>query len=345
MLTRFSSAMAAAAPTTWLTKAGRGRLLVLCYHDLCEPSDFSSWLRVEVGRFSEHLDALSQLGRFVSPAALNQPRGSNDDGLQILITFDDGYANNLRLAADVLARFGAPALFFISTHHLVTGEPFWFDRVVTRIQAAALERLDLARFGLSEYTFPQEDGPRRWTAIQRLLEDMKALGNPEEPQLRRVLGFMDAEFGETARSYEERFRPLSIGELQELARSPHTFFGSHAHHHEILPRLSQAAVTESLATSKRILETTLDREIDSLAYPNGDENRHVREVAMAVGYRRGYSARAGLWSDEDDSLSLPRLLVGGFDTAPDLVASVRTLLALQAAHDVAWRVRRGLGAL
>jgi hypothetical protein len=250
----------------------------------------------------------------------------------------------LRLGAAALTRLGVPALYFISTHHLVTGEPFWFDRVVSRVQAAGLERLDLTRFGLSEYSFPREDGLRRWTAIQALLHDMKAMGNPEEPQLRQVLGFMDSEFGEAARLYDDRFRPLSTAELQELARSPHTFFGSHAHHHEILPRLSQAAVTESLTTSKRILETTLDRGIDSLAYPNGDEDRHVREVARAVGYRRGYSARAGLASGQEDSLSLPRLLVGGFDTALDLVANVRTLMASQAAHDVAWRVRRGLGA-
>jgi peptidoglycan/xylan/chitin deacetylase (PgdA/CDA1 family) len=309
-----------------LGRIGAGRLVVLCYHDLREADDFTSWLRVEVGTFREHLEVLSKMGGFVAPGILDRPDQLPDNRLNFLLTFDDGYPNNLRLAADALEQFEAPALFFVSTHHAITGEPYWFDRVVTRIQAARLTRLDLSKLGLREYRFFAKDGARRWEGIQVLLTDLKRLGNASDPAVARVLDLLDSECGAQAEPHERWFRPINVSELKELATRRQTSFGSHGHRHEILTRLGDEALAESTFTSRHVLERLLNVTIDDFCYPNGDEDARVRNSCRQAGYRRGYVATPGVVSRQPDILRIPRVLIGGYDSAADVIGGIRRLL-------------------
>jgi peptidoglycan/xylan/chitin deacetylase (PgdA/CDA1 family) len=325
MLGRARQRIAGSPATTALARrAARGRIIVLCYHDLRRQGDFTSWLRVEVGTFRAHLETLSSLGQFVAPSTLDEPVRL-DSGPQFLITFDDGYPNNLELGLPVLEQFGAPALFFVSTWHLLTGEPFWFDRVVTRIQAARLNRLNLSSLGLREYWFAREDGARRWDDIQVLLTDVKRLGNPGDPAVERLLAFFDAEYGATAAAYDDRFRPIRTEELRALASRPLCALGSHGHRHEILTRLEDAALAEALGRSKQVLEEVSGQPVTAFAYPNGDEDARVRAACATAGYRYGFATRAGLVTARSDPWRLPRVLVGGYDTASALAARINGL--------------------
>src|SRR5260370_33213581 len=63
---------------------------------------------------------------FVSPGQILG--GLQPSGKYILLTFDDGYCNNLR-ALPVMEEFNAPAVFFISCDHVREGKAFWWDVV------------------------------------------------------------------------------------------------------------------------------------------------------------------------------------------------------------------------
>ena len=135
---------------------GRGRnpAVVLAYHDLRDGGDPDAWWRVDVSSFRAHLQCLSRVGRFISPDGLDAPGADASEGLQFLLTFDDGFANNCRLALPVLRDLGVHALFFVSTHHVLTGEPFWFDRLVSGLQREQVTALDLRALGLREVPVP-----------------------------------------------------------------------------------------------------------------------------------------------------------------------------------------------
>jgi peptidoglycan/xylan/chitin deacetylase (PgdA/CDA1 family) len=320
------------------SKLGRRRLLVLCYHDLREPGDFTSWLRVETTQIKEHLDALSGLGRFVGPNDLDRLEDLPGRGLHLLLTFDDGYLNNLKLGAAILEAANIPALFFVSTHHLVAGEAFWFDRIVTRVQSTRVKRLNLSPFGLREYTFHPADGARRWEDIQRLLTDVKRLGNPAEPRVARILEFMDQEYGSAAEVDDQRLRPLTSQELRQLANRRQMFFGSHGHRHELMPLLNDQDLVASVTQSKQILEHLVGQSIADIAYPNGDEDQRVRAACKEAGYHRGFTTAPQYVPRGVDQMRIPRLSVGGYDTTRDLITRVNALLAASVATDFAARV-------
>lgn len=309
-----------------LARVRRDRLVVLCYHDLRDHDDFSSWLRVDRETFQQHLEALAGIGTFVGPDALDESADASPDRLRFLITFDDGYANNLRLGADVLEHFNAPALFFVSTHHLVTGEPFWFDRVVTRLQAARVERLDLSRFGLRDYRFTRKDDAERWEGIEALLSDLKALGNQNHPTVSSVLDRLDSQYGAAAAPYERWLRPITATELKALTARRRMHAGSHGHRHDILTYLDDHELRAGLNESKLILEKMVGTTVSTVAYPNGNHDDRVIDAARALGYTRGFAAIRGLVPRRPDFFRVPRLLVGGYDTPRDLLCGLNMLL-------------------
>jgi peptidoglycan/xylan/chitin deacetylase (PgdA/CDA1 family) len=295
---------------------------------------------VNVESFREHVERLADIGTFVTPSAIDQLDQLADDRLHFLLTFDDGYVNNLRLAAPVLEQCGAPALFFISTHHLVSGEAFWFDRIATRIQAAHVTKMDLSPCGLREYVFHPSDGSRRWDDINRLLSDLKDLGNADHPVVARVLDVIEREYGEAAKTADQEFRPLTLTELRDLAGRPRMFFGSHGHRHDILTHLDDGSLAESLSESKRTLEQLLGTRIDAIAYPNGNHDDRVRRACTAAGYRRGYATTHGLVPRDLDDLAIPRVSIGGYEDADDVVATINSLLLTDAISSSVLPTRR-----
>src|SRR3989440_5823173 len=81
--------------------------------------------RTTVAQFRQIVEYYLEHGyRFISPSDLLA--GLDPDKRYALLTFDDGYFNN-SLALSVLEEFGVPAVFFISTGHVLQNKCFWWD--------------------------------------------------------------------------------------------------------------------------------------------------------------------------------------------------------------------------
>ena len=267
--------LASPALTGLATTRLSGCVLILAYHDIGPNASPSNWLRVREEEFDRQLTWLSTIGRFIDPSELPNPAGgdsaigsTNDAGdwdcriaqqrgLRFLLTFDDGYVNNRRLAVPILARHRAPALFFVSTWHAMTGEPFWFDRVAVPIQAEGRNELDLRDLGLQLYRFRPQDNSSRWDDLQRLLADIKQFGNPGHPVVDSVLKRCDGTTGEKGRAALAECRPLRLGDIRAMHATGLCHFGSHGHRHEILTCLDDAALVETMRASRAFLEGAL----------------------------------------------------------------------------------------
>ena len=299
--------------TRILSRRAAGALVVLMYHDLREDDDFGNWLRVPVSTFDRQLAALGRLGPFVGPEVLDDPDGLDPRRPSFLITFDDGYVNNRRLALPRLEAHEAPALFFVSTRHMVEQRSFWTDVVVSVVQGARLDLLDLRDFGLGLFGFRGGDGPGRWDDIQILLQALKAVGNADHPTVAEILGRLREDHPALLDETLPRFRPLNAQEIREMAAGGLCRFGAHGHEHDILTYLDDARLETALREPSRILEELVGGPVTDLAYPNGDHDTRVRDRAAAAGYTRAYTTRPGLVRPDAAPLELPRLGVGGYD--------------------------------
>jgi peptidoglycan/xylan/chitin deacetylase (PgdA/CDA1 family) len=287
---------------------------VLMYHDICEDNDFPSWLRVKKSAFESQMSQLQEICTFIRPSELFQENFPGNNHLNILLSFDDGFVNQYRLASPIIKKFSIPALFFISTENTQTGEIFWFDRIITPIQVKRIDQLDLRFLSLDDYQFPLNDEIQRWETIQLLLNDVKEKHKNEKHIFENIMRFFDETYGGEMQEYVKKYRPLKKDEILKMKESGYCYFGSHSHKHEILTCLENEDIRNNLIESKNYLESLLGEPITHISYPNGNVNQNVEMLCREAGYDYGYTTQHCIVKKDTNRMQIPRISVGGYDT-------------------------------
>ena len=207
----------------------------------------------------------------------------------VLVTFDDGYEDNYRIAFPILRELGMSAMFFVSTAHIETGLPYKYDWLVHMVCAARDDRLDLPAFG-EAWPLPPDLQGRRAVAA-RLLDRMKALDAHGQDalvaHLERTLRLPRAPHADC--------RPMRWDQVREMHRGGMEI-GSHGVHHRMLAKLPVAEMREEVFGSKADIERELQAPCEVISYPVGSRDSFGPEVERAVheaGYRLGCSYTTG----------------------------------------------------
>jgi len=228
----------------------------------------------------------------------------------LAITFDDGYADNVREALPILEDVGVPATFFVSTGLIGTQKLFWWDE---------LEHLFFKgdnfpeRFVLTDNSFE-----RVWptaTAVERqvLFEEILPLLRETEPQrredwleqLRRWAQLREA-------AVAEIHRLLTEEELRQLAGSRWATIGAHTVTHSRLSCLGREEQQQEIVGSKTHLESMLGKEVSVFSYPFGTKDDYTDEsvdLCREAGFVKAaatFPAQAHRWTDQ---YQIPRQVV------------------------------------
>ena len=100
----------------------RGKIKVLLYHNITsDGSEFDYAVSTE--EFDRHLKYLKSQYNIVSITQEGEWRGVRSDKMNVLVTFDDGFRNNVTHALPVLVRNKVSALFFLIADCVETGSP------------------------------------------------------------------------------------------------------------------------------------------------------------------------------------------------------------------------------
>src|SRR5262245_47936593 len=102
--------------------------LLLMYHRIAEPQIDPWGMCVSADRFAQHLEVLASQATIVPLADLAAGCVSAAPRTAV-VTFDDGYADNLYEAKPLLERFAAPATIFVATAPLEHPREFWWDEL------------------------------------------------------------------------------------------------------------------------------------------------------------------------------------------------------------------------
>jgi len=111
----------------WLRLGRRTRCTVLLYHRVNDTS--KDKLTTSVNRFIEHLAMLRSRYPVVTLQAAREALAAGHylGPNVVVITFDDGYADNYEYAAPILEHFRLPATFFVTAGLVGTPRPFPHD--------------------------------------------------------------------------------------------------------------------------------------------------------------------------------------------------------------------------
>jgi peptidoglycan/xylan/chitin deacetylase (PgdA/CDA1 family) len=308
------------------------RALVLLYHRIAE-ADTDPWqLAVTPRHFAEHLQVLRGFGRPTSLQDLSSGlRKGRVPRRAIVVTFDDGYADNFFNAKPLLEAHDVPATVFVATGYSRTDREFWWDELERLflqpgVLPSALQldvngeghdwRLDagsdydeaLYRSHRSWRAW-QEDAPTPRHALYRSLwQMMHPLADDERQEIRKAL----LAWAGAAASARPTHRAMTPEEIIEMAHDELIEIGCHTVTHPQLSALNVTAQRDEILRSKGELETMLGHRVSSFAYPYGRECDYTRETMALVreaGFNCACSTLPALVTRSADPFQLPRVPV------------------------------------
>ncbi|HYO24448.1 MAG TPA: polysaccharide deacetylase family protein [Lacipirellulaceae bacterium] len=106
--------------------AGRAPIIALYYHRVAD-THANGWT-ISIERFKAQINWLRERFDVISLVEAQSRMGSRlNDSAAVCITFDDGYAENCDVAIPWLLEQRLPFTYFVSTHHVLQGQPFAHD--------------------------------------------------------------------------------------------------------------------------------------------------------------------------------------------------------------------------
>ncbi len=270
------------------------RMRVLKFHGVGTGEYPPDLLEAQLRFLAEHF-RLVPLLQIVETARSGHPiRGD-----EVALTFDDGLRNNARVAAPLLARYGAPATFFVCPGLIERGAWLWNHEARERLSSLAAERrrATLAAIGAPPSAIGEGD-------VEPAIEWMKTLPRAAREVAEGEIRAATPAF-EPSAEQRQRFDIMTWSDLRQVDPTWITI-GSHTVSHPILPTLGREELDYEVAESRRWLEATLGRQIELFCYPNGAENERVRS-AVAARYRAAVTTVPGSIRHGQDPFSLPRI--------------------------------------
>lgn len=285
------------------------RVAILRYHAVCGPEGYEyadPHICVSVDAFRAHVEYLTSHYAVISlddaVKALRGARPLPDNA--VVLTFDDGYADNL-VAARILHEHHATATFYLTADCLAGGQPFWpseVRQIVPRLAGPAL-KLELRD---RRFEWPLGEADHCEAAIQGVTRLYKSVTIPQREVLRvqlRALAGIERPLPSPMLTWDE------VREMQRLGMT----MGAHTLTHPNLPSAGLIDATAEIVGAKRRLEQELGTEVTQFSYPNGGAetyyNEDLQRAVREAGYLGSATSRNGFAGPGSDPYALERIQV------------------------------------
>ena len=320
----------------------RKKITILTLHGVAGEHPEANWAPLWPRITPEKLDAvLSQLGKhyeFVSFGnAVDMIAGSVPvKNNSLVLTFDDGYRNNITEAWPVLKKHNAPAIFFVATGFVETNRAFWIDRLDYALQKSPDAARRISANGV-EFDLRGLSGEQLRDGYTHLRLSVKNAISDDDEMLGIFASMsesLEKSSGSAIVDVLERDPYASIAawpDLQTASRDGVTV-GSHSVDHFRLDSVPRNAVDEQLVQSKAAIEEKLKLQCDYFCFPNGSFNEFVLQRTKEAGYTAAVSTLRGLNSVGDDLFRLKRYTMPAKATAFDILLAISGFFELPVVH-------------
>lgn len=224
----------------------------------------------------------------------------------LLVTFDDGWADNVEFAAPLLKEAGVPAVFFVATGAIKSGEAFWQEKFFAWAMS------------VGEHSVP-------WQSLVKTLEGSGDLKPEFEEQIAQVVKSTQQRGAGAADKLLEQLdgldkmilpQMMTPEDITRLANDRLFDFGAHGVSHTPLPLVSDPVLELEGAWSD--LSQWCTPSVKSLSFPHGQHTPRIIEAAGSLEYHLLFDSQKFLnFSDSQfgKAGSVPPL--GRFEIRPE----------------------------
>ena len=277
-----------------------GRLSVLIFHRILEKPDPLFPGEPDAESFDKILTWMKSWFNVIPlTEAVTRLKQKSLPARAAAITFDDGYADNYKIALPLLQKHGLTATIFVSTS-FINGGIMWNDAIIETVRNSNHNLLDLHSLGLGQHDISTYRA--RSLTIHHLISQIKYIETHKRNELINIL--VDKSGAELPTDLM-----LTTEQLLKL-RKAEIIIGAHTESHPILARIEPDLARKEIVGSKNHLQAILGERVNAFAYPNGKPKidyltEHVDMVRNA-GYSFAMSTSWGNATADCDLFQIPR---------------------------------------
>lgn len=228
------------------------------------------------------------------------------DGNEVCLQFDDGFKNNLTIAAPFLYEQRIPFVVFISTNHIESGKLYPTSLARLMIWGSNIKQLVVPTIGLQ--TSLRNDNEKiaagkylstilktsPLSVVQGVYEDLKNNVSSDE-------------FLKLTESFPELY-PMTwedVGEIQNYGCT----IGAHCLEHICChDKQDESVVRGQIVSSKKIIEEKTGIACEYFAYPNGSYTDFSNKIVIEeAGFKMGFSTKPTRIESCQNKAVVPRI--------------------------------------
>ncbi|HWU76443.1 MAG TPA: polysaccharide deacetylase family protein [Rhodanobacter sp.] len=285
-------------PLQYMRSWWRRDLRIVAYHRVLSTFDADAFefdldlVSASAAGFREQMLLLKRrfnpmrLGDVVKAVTSGQSVSAN----AVVVTFDDGYDDNYRVAYPILRELGVPATFFVSTGNIDSGLPYDYDWLVHMLLAATQPRITIDELAI-DVPAPSTRISRR-PLVNDVLRRLKMLDGSAQTAL---IARLASDWRMPREQPHPNCQPMNWQQLREMHAAGFEI-GSHGVHHRMLAKLPQQELEFELRESKAVLERELGAPASLIAYPVGGYTAfddRVIDATISAGYQAACSYVSG----------------------------------------------------
>ncbi|HVS37557.1 MAG TPA: polysaccharide deacetylase family protein [Gemmataceae bacterium] len=286
------------------------RTVILRYHSVQErPEDYAH----SIGRGIVHSatafrEQMEWLARTCEPIGLDDAASAVEGRRPmprrgVLVTFDDGYADNLEVAAPILNRLGLKAAFYITVDCVEPHKMPWFCRLRHAFAATTRQTWqDPLRKELWRLT---DAAQRRQAFLSASESCARRCGPAQEERIDAIEQGLGVE-----RLAPSKRLMMNWEQIRELRGMGHVV-GSHTVTHPNLAQINGDCAVQEIRESRRVLEDELRDPVNHFSYPSPILEPHwsaaTTASCAAAGYRTAVTCTPGSVKAMDAPLCLKRV--------------------------------------
>lgn len=288
-------------------------LHILCYHRVLDKPDESNWpyfirgTAVTAEVFEHHMQSLSTHTEVLDEeGVISWLRGERVlERPASWVTFDDGYRDNLTVAAPITARYGINPTLFITTNTL---QPDWslpVDGWYGTFTRATKRQGVFEGLGTTPWSFDLDDQRTQ----QRLTDgpEKRAFVRADAQQQASMLAQLSAIFCPAKEEHNDYLDKQDLEALEEMG----WLIGAHSLTHISLPSADTTKQREEvLGSLEAVRSLGLQRCSSFFAYPDGAHNEALvmRMRRWCSGLHGALTVEAAPTTQTSPSYAMPRYI-------------------------------------
>jgi peptidoglycan/xylan/chitin deacetylase (PgdA/CDA1 family) len=275
------------------------RAVIIMFHEIQRDCQLELMTGTSASLFEYALNWLHREGwSIVSLDECLDKLASNDrSGRYAVLTFDDGYRDNVSVALPILERYNAPFMIYVPTVALTRSMQSWW---------LGLRKLFLLRDNVTIDALSQRFHCSDFRSKLSALEEVQRWVH-QDFRRAALLAPTFKQTGISLAALNDAYF-LDERELSILARHPLASIGGHTTSHAALPILDQSSARAELADNRSYLENLLQLPVRHVAYPYGAFGPREEQLANDVGFQTAVTTRhARVYDHEVKQFALPRV--------------------------------------